>query len=72
MSETYDARSFSERTTRTGQRASADNPMGDAPLDGPPYPLVASATHHDQVRPELLGQSHDLQIHLPHPEVRPC
>src|SRR5919107_1674394 len=27
--------------------------------------------HHDQVRLELLGQGHDLQIHLPHPEVSP-
>src|SRR5918994_5348576 len=47
----------------------ADNSIGDAPLDGSPYPPMAPATHHDQVRPELLGQSHNLQVHLPHPEV---
>src|SRR5215207_1108112 len=49
----------------------ADNPIGDSPFDGPPYPPVAPATHHDQVRPELLGQAYNLQVHLPHPEVSP-
>jgi hypothetical protein len=33
---------------------------------------MAPTTHHDQVRLELLGQGHDLQIHLPHPEVGPA
>src|SRR5688500_19383133 len=50
----------------------ADNRIRDTPLDGPPYPPVTPATHHDQSHPELLGQSHNLQVHLPHPEVRPC
>src|SRR5829696_969267 len=47
----------------------ADNRIGDAPLDGPPYPPVASATHHDQAYPELVGQGYDLQVHYPQPEV---
>src|SRR5918997_345538 len=50
----------------------ADNRIRDTPLDGPPYPPVAPAAHHDQVRSKLLGQGHDLQVHLPHPEVSPC
>src|ERR671910_631055 len=50
----------------------ADNPIGDTPFDGPPYPTVAPATHDDQVRPELLGQAYYLQVHRSHPEVRPC
>src|SRR5215203_155457 len=49
----------------------ADNRIGDTPFDGPPYPPVAPTTHHDQVRLELLGQNHDLQVHHSHPEVRP-
>src|SRR5215212_6212160 len=49
--------------------SAADNRIGDAPLDGSPYPPVAPATHYDQAYPELLGQGHDIQIHHPQPEV---
>jgi hypothetical protein len=48
---------------RTG--SVVDNPIGDAPLNGSPYPPVAPATHHDQIRPELLGQAYNFKVHLP-------
>src|SRR5215212_1248711 len=37
-----------------------DNRIRDAPLDGPPYPATASASHDDHVRLELPGQAYDL------------
>src|SRR5918993_1820457 len=49
----------------------ADNPIGDTPFDDPPYPPMAPATHYDQSHSEFLGQNHNLQVHRPHPEVRP-
>ena len=35
----------------------ADNRIGDAPLEGPPYPPVAPATHDYQVRPSSLAKA---------------
>src|SRR5215211_4457018 len=50
----------------------AHNRVRDATHQRSSYSPEPPTTHHDQVRLELLGQSHDLQSHLPHPEVSPC
>src|SRR5215213_6904125 len=50
----------------------AHNRVRDATHQRSSYSPEPPTTHHDQVRSELLGQGHDLQSHLPHPEVSPC
>src|SRR5215211_670443 len=49
----------------------AHNRVRDAAHQRSSYSPEPPTAHHDQVRPELLGQGHDLQVHLPHPEVSP-
>src|SRR5215213_10779783 len=49
----------------------AHNRVRDAAHQRSSHSAETPTAHHDQVRLELLGQGHDLQIHLPHPEVSP-
>src|SRR5215204_7388831 len=44
----------------------------DATRQRSSYSAEPPTAHHDQVRLELLGQGHDLQVDCPHPEVSPC
>src|SRR5215211_2598719 len=49
----------------------AHNRVRDATHQRSSYSAEPPTAHHDQVRLELLGQGHNLQSHLPHPEVSP-
>src|SRR5829696_7874725 len=49
----------------------AHNRVRDAAHQRSSHSAEPPTAHHDQVRPELLGQGYDLQGYLPHPEVSP-
>src|SRR5215213_1098458 len=43
--------------------------IGDAPLDRSSYASMAPSTHDDEIRFQVLGQSHNLLSYTPKPEM---